>query len=69
MTSKPNDQLPHAATRCMRACAVNDHANAEALRARSSGENGRSHKRRALRLKRCSEVAEASAAALAEESR
>lgn len=62
-------QLPHAATRCVRACSCADHATAERLRARSSGENGRSRKRRAARLKRQAAAGEANAAALAEESR
>lgn len=61
--------LPPAATRCMRACSRADHGLAEALRARSSGTNARSHKHRAARLKRRGAIAADSAAYLAEEAR
>lgn len=70
--STPQDTdsaLPHAATRCMRACSCDDHATAEQLRARSSGENGKAHKRRSIRLKRQAAAGEANAVAMAGESR
>ncbi len=71
--STPQDTdpaLPHAATRCMRACSCDDHATAERLRARSSGENGKArNKRRSIRLKRRAAAGEADAIALAGEAR
>ena len=69
MTDSTERPLPHAATRCMRACSCDDHATAEHLKARSSGENGKARKRRAIRLRRQAAVGEANAIALAGESR
>lgn len=64
-----DDTPPHTAARCLRACGATDHACAEELRARSSGENGRARKRRAIRMKRKAAVAAADASFLDGESR
>lgn len=64
-----DEQLPHAAARCLRTCSAHDHATAEALRARSGDTNGRARKYRAGRLMLRSAAAEAVAVDLAGESR
>jgi hypothetical protein len=61
-----SDPLPHAATRCLRACSCADHTTAEQLHVRSRDENGRSHKRRSARIHRRSALREADAAELAQ---
>ncbi|GEM_PF-1775607 len=61
--------LPHAAARCMRACANADHAAAEALWASSGGRNSQCRKRRCYRLKHRAAACEANAQALAGEVR
>lgn len=66
-----DEQLPHAAARCLRTCSAHDHdhATAEALRARSGDTNGRARKYRAGRLMLRSAATEAVAVDLAGESR
>lgn len=66
---RDHEPLPHAASRCLRACSCADHTHAEVLRARSGGQNNRALKRRAARIKRRSADREADAVAFALEAR